>query len=70
MIEYPKVIDCGGMNVTVQDADDEARWRARPVEEPAPIVAEPDAVAEVAAEVPADAPADEPKKKAKTPKKK
>ncbi len=46
MDEYPKVIDLAGQKITVRDADDEARWLARPEA----VVAEPDAV--ITADVP------------------
>jgi len=51
--EYPKVIQTGGIKVTVKDADDEARWLAKvpPAQMPPAVVApEPVADPEPAAE--------------------
>jgi hypothetical protein len=37
MIEYPKVIDCGGVKVTVHDAEEEARWLKKDPVQPVPV---------------------------------
>ena len=67
MDEYPKVIDIAGQKITVTDAEDEARWLARPVA--AAVVAEPDAVVTEDEAVP-DAPPEEVVETDPTPKKK
>lgn len=47
--EYPKVIQTGGITVTVPNAAEEARWRHAPLPGPAAIAPEPEVVEPVAA---------------------